>query len=107
MFPPYLQSSIDFSFLLNSCLDVIETRQKQTSIGQDLGLLHAVDERLAAYAWLTTTGIKFIVIVDVMAQVASLSAEKTKGAAVIGLKEADLKPVGGVHADLIERGRSS
>lgn len=56
-------------------------------------MLHAVDERLAAYAWLTPTGVKYIVIVDVIGQVAPLNADKTKGAAVIGLKEADLKQV--------------
>ncbi|KAL3456827.1 Sedlin [Aspergillus heterothallicus] len=64
LFPPYLNSSIEFSFLLNSSLDVFEIRQKQTSIDQDLGLLHAVDERLASYGWLTTTGIKFLIVID-------------------------------------------
>lgn len=64
-----MDSIIEFSFLLNSCLDIFEIRQKQTAIDQDLGLLQAVDERLAAYGWLTTTGVKFLVIVDVVGQV--------------------------------------
>lgn len=67
-------------------------RQKQTSVDQDLGLLHAVDERLAAYGWLTTTGVKLLVIVDVLGQPLP-TTERTKGAAVAGLKDSDLKPV--------------
>lgn len=82
---------IEFSFLLNSCLDVFDIRRKQTSIDQDLGLLQAFDERLAAYGWLTTTKVKLLIIVDLfgMETANNISA----GTAVAGLKEADLKPV--------------
>ncbi|EPS34127.1 hypothetical protein POX_a00892 [Penicillium oxalicum] len=91
LFPPYTDSTIEFSFMLNSCLDIIEIRRKQTSIDQDLGLLHAIDERLAAYGWLTTTGVKFLIIVDQFGR-ESVSAGKPAGPAVSGLRDSDLKP---------------
>lgn len=77
---------------MNSCLDIFEIRRKQTSIDQDLGLLHAIDERLAAYGWLTTTGVKLLIIVDLFGpEVANTG--KFAGAAVSGLRDSDLKPV--------------
>ncbi|GFN12757.1 hypothetical protein AtubIFM55763_000625 [Aspergillus tubingensis] len=91
LFPPYVESTIEFSFILNSCLDIFEIRRKQTSIDQDLGLLQAVDERLAAYGWLSTTGVKFLVIVDLIGQ--PISDEGPKGSTKSGLREFDLKAV--------------
>ncbi|BCS00717.1 uncharacterized protein AKAW2_51058A [Aspergillus luchuensis] len=91
LFPPYVESTIEFSFILNSCLDIFEIRRKQTSIDQDLGLLQAVDERLAAYGWLSTTGVKFLVIVDLIGQ--PISDEDPKGSTKSGLREFDLKAV--------------
>ncbi|OJJ71501.1 hypothetical protein ASPBRDRAFT_44434 [Aspergillus brasiliensis CBS 101740] len=91
LFPPYLESTIEFSFILNSCLDIFEIRRKQTSIDQDLGLLQAVDERLAAYGWLSTTGVKFLVIVDLIGQ--PISDEDLKNSTKLGLRESDLKAV--------------
>ena len=88
-----MNSTIEFSFLLNSCLDIFDIRQKQTSVDQDLGLLHAIDERLAAYGWLTTTGVKFLVIVDLVGQQIPIENEKPKGSAMAGLRDSDLKPV--------------
>lgn len=82
---------IEFSFLLNSCLDIFEIRRKQTSIDQDLGLLHAIDERLAAYGWLTTTGVKLLIIVDLFGPEAT--SARLVGPAVSGLRDSDLKPV--------------
>ncbi|PLB44083.1 Sedlin [Aspergillus steynii IBT 23096] len=93
LFPPYLGSSIEFSLLLNSCLDVFEIRQKQTSVDQDLGLLHAVDERLAVYGWLTTTGVKLLVVVDLIGQAVSPNDEGRQILAGNGVKESDMKPV--------------
>ncbi|KAA8644867.1 uncharacterized protein ATNIH1004_009076 [Aspergillus tanneri] len=93
LFPPYQNSSIEFSFLLNSCLDVFEIRQKQTSVDQDLGLLHAIDERLAAYGWLTTTGVKLLVIVDLMGQAETFETGNQKVPPRNDLKESDLRPV--------------
>lgn len=92
LFPPYSDSTIEFSFLLNSCLDIFDIRCKQTSIDQDLGLLHAIDERLAAYGWLTTTGVKLLIIVDLFGQ-EEASAGKQAGAAINGLRDSDVKPV--------------
>ncbi|PYH97741.1 Sedlin [Aspergillus ellipticus CBS 707.79] len=91
LFPPYLDSTIEFSFLLNSCLDIFEIRRKQTSIDQDLGLLHAVDERLAAYGWLTTTGVKLLVIIDLVGQPVSPGDPKISTKSSLG--ELDLKAV--------------
>lgn len=92
LFPPYTDSTIEFSFLLNSCLDIFEIRRKHTSIDQDLGLLHAIDERLAAYGWLTTTGVKLLIIVDLFGQDGSGTGKPT-GSAVSGLRDSDVKPV--------------
>lgn len=78
---------------MNSCLDIFEARQKQTSIDQDLGLLHAVDERLAAYGWLTNTGIKFIVVMDLVGQPMPIGTKEPKSSAVAGLRDSELKPV--------------
>lgn len=72
---------------------MFDIRQKQTSIDQDLGLLHAVDERLAAYGWLTTTGVKFLVVVDLLGQQTTIGSERSKSATMAGLKDSDLKPV--------------
>ncbi|CAI7618443.1 hypothetical protein N7533_004756 [Penicillium manginii] len=91
LFPPYTDATIEFSFLLNSCLDIFEIRRKHTSIDQDLGLLQAIDERLAAYGWLTTTGVKLLVIVDLFGQ-ENAGAGKPTGSAVSGLRDADVKP---------------
>ncbi|KAL4896332.1 Sedlin [Aspergillus ambiguus] len=93
LFPPYQSSTIEFSFLLNSCLDIFDIRQKQTSVDQDLGLLHAFDERLAAYGWLTTTGVKLLVIVDFLGEPLSTGDEENRLSTGSSLKESDLKPV--------------
>lgn len=81
------------SFILNSSLDIFDIRSRAKTLDQDLGLLHAVDERLAAYGWLTNTGIKFIIIVDMMGRPATEEADdKRKAQPVVGLKDAELKP---------------
>ncbi|KAK9549560.1 hypothetical protein V6Z96_006340 [Aspergillus fumigatus] len=92
MFPPYQDSIVNFSFYLNACLDIFEIRQKKTSVGQDLGLLHAIDERLAAYGWLTTTGVKFLIVVDTIGQPTHVGAESLGIGAMATLRESDLKP---------------
>ncbi|KAI9923393.1 hypothetical protein MW887_009363 [Aspergillus wentii] len=51
-----------------------------------------MDERLAAYGWLTTTGVKFLVIVNLGGQPA-VGCEAHSTAAIAGLKDSDLKPV--------------
>ncbi|KAL5332763.1 Sedlin [Aspergillus crustosus] len=92
LFPPYLDSTTEFSFLLNSSLDVFEIRQKQTSIDQDLGLLHAVDERLASYGWLTTTGVKLLIVVDLAGEQTSSGANNGVRSGRSSFREPDLKP---------------
>ncbi|KAL2863028.1 uncharacterized protein BJX67DRAFT_385013 [Aspergillus lucknowensis] len=100
LFPPSLNSTIEFSFLLNSSLDIFEIRQKQTSIDQDLGLLHAVDERLASFGWLTTTGVKFLIVVDFIGE---QSGNEARGTAHPSFRESDLKPAfRALHAAYIQ-----
>lgn len=65
---------MQFSLLLSSTLDIFELRAKHNAVSAgaaaaaplsgDYGLLHAVDERLAAYGFETNTGVKFVVVVD-------------------------------------------
>lgn len=100
MFPPYQDSIVNFSFYLNACLDIFEIRQKKTSVGQDLGLLHAIDERLAAYGWLTTTGVKFLIVVDTIGQPTHVGAESLGIGAMATLRESDLKPARFYHFSL-------
>lgn len=93
LFPPFLESRLKFSFLINSCLDIFDIRRKQTSVEQDLGLLQAVDERLAAYGWLTNTGVKFLILVDMAGRHMPADAERGRVTTVSGIKDSDLKPV--------------
>jgi hypothetical protein len=58
---------------------------------QDFGLLQAVDERLAMYGWLTNTGVKFVIVVDMEGRPATALDSKTTTA--VGLRDADMKPV--------------
>ena len=83
---------LELSFLLNSCLDIFEIRQNNKTIDQDLGLLQAVDERLATYGWLTNTGIKFIIVVDMAGRPPGPEDEKKRSAPIVGLRDSDLKP---------------
>ncbi|EEH18977.2 hypothetical protein PABG_01296 [Paracoccidioides brasiliensis Pb03] len=91
IFPPHEASRLELSLLLNSCLDLFEIRRKHTSVDQDLGLLHAFDERFAAYGWLTNTDVKFLIIVDMSGQPVSGRDEK-KVPPLVGLRDSDLKP---------------
>lgn len=80
--------------MLNTCLDIFEIRQNNKTIEQDLGLLQAVDERLATYGWLTNTGIKFVIVVDMAGRPpAPDDDDRRKAAVVLGLRDSDLKPV--------------
>jgi hypothetical protein len=58
-------------------------------VDQDFGLLQAVDERLAMYGWLTNTGVKLVIIIDMAAKV----TRDSKTSSVVGIRDADLKPV--------------
>ena len=79
------------TFLLSSSIDIFDARIRAKSIDQDCGLLQAVDERLAMYGWLTNTGTKFVIIVDVEGR--PPAATDSSIATLPGLKDSDLKPV--------------
>lgn len=95
VFPPHEQAEIQMQFLLNSSLDIFDIRLKDKLVEQDLGLLHAVDERLATYGWLTKTGIKFIIAIDMMGKPPPEIPPNTQARnlqPVLGLRDSDLKP---------------
>ncbi|KAL2759043.1 hypothetical protein ACRALDRAFT_1075352 [Sodiomyces alcalophilus JCM 7366] len=112
-----LRTPLQFSLLLSSTLDVFELRGRHaagtgTGLSGEMGLLHSVDERLAAYGFQTNTGIKIIVVVDmrgrrvdasVLGGRAGASPPSTTSASApasasavnsgVGLREAELKVV--------------
>ncbi|KIW52229.1 hypothetical protein PV05_07888 [Exophiala xenobiotica] len=91
LFPPHEDEDLDMQFLLNSCLDIFDIRSKTKTLDQDLGLLQAIDERLAAYGWLTNTGVKFIIVVDMMGRPPAPDEDKRKFPPAVGLRDAELK----------------
>ena len=91
LFPAEERAPLEFQFLLSSCLDIFEARLPHKTVDQDFGLLQAVDERLAMYGWLTNTGVKFVVVVDMEGRQAT--AADSKMSTSVGLRDADLKPV--------------
>jgi hypothetical protein len=92
-----IRTPLQFSLLLSSTLDIfaLRTARDSTAVSGDFGLLHAVDERLAAYGFETNTGVKFVVIVDMRGRRidASLAGAGAKGASAVGLREGEMKPV--------------
>lgn len=76
--------------MLNSCLDIFEARLPAKPVGQDFGLLQAIDERLAMYGWLTNTGVKFVIVVDMEGR--RLESQMS-GRSPLGLKNSDLTSV--------------
>jgi len=85
------RNKLEFSFMLSTCLDIFEARMPTKPVGQDFGLLQAIDERLAMYGWLTNTGVKFVIIVDMAGR--SMHQQTNRTAAPLGLKNGDLTPV--------------
>lgn len=57
----------------------------------DYGLLHAIDERLAAYGWETNTGVRLVAVVDMRGRVVRDTVGA--GAAAGGLREGEMKLV--------------
>ena len=53
---------------------------------QDLGLLHAIDERLSVWGWETGTGVRFAIVLDVWGR-------EGRPEGVVGIGEGDLKGV--------------
>ncbi|KAI9796542.1 MAG: hypothetical protein M1833_006106 [Piccolia ochrophora] len=95
LYPATARSELEFSLLLSSTLDIFEARLPQKSVNQDFGLLHAVDERLACYGWLTNTGVKFVIVIDMEGRPAgaeTCGGGRAAAAAFVGLRDADLKP---------------
>jgi trafficking protein particle complex subunit 2 len=89
LFPAEQRDPLEFSFLLSSCLDIFEARAPHKTADQDFGLLQAVDERLAMYGWLTNTGVKIVIVVDMAARV----IRETKSHSSGGFRESELKGV--------------
>jgi hypothetical protein len=80
------------SFLLNSSLDIFSLRTTPTLLSPDLGLLAAIDERLATYGYLTNTGVKLIIVIDMAGRPPPPDSDSRKVAPIVGLRDADLKP---------------
>ena len=98
LFPAEERVPLEYSFLLSSCLDIFEARLPHKTADQDFGLLQAVDERLAMYGWLTNTGVKFVIVVDMEGRPAT--AQDSKAATAVGLRDADLKPVSALQVSV-------
>jgi hypothetical protein len=49
------------------------------------------------YGWLTNTGVKFVIVVDMEGKPAA--AQDGKSSTAIGLRDADLKPVSSLPVD--------
>ena len=54
-----------------------------------MGLLHAVDDRLAAYGFETSTGVRMVCVVDMRGRRADVAAAQRAA----GLRDAELRPV--------------
>ncbi|KAI1438454.1 Sedlin [Xylaria sp. CBS 124048] len=105
------RTPLQYSLLLSGTLDIFESRSRNTAnaggaggagggnmlLSGDFGLLHAIDERLAAYGFETNTGVKFVAIVDMRGRIvtAKNAASGSRGAVVagVGLRDTDLKPI--------------
>ncbi|KAI8625731.1 Sedlin [Xylariaceae sp. FL1651] len=84
-----VRTSLQFSLLLSGTLDVFETRSRHHAtsgagagggsmlLSGDFGLLHAVDDRLAAYGFETNTGVKFVAVVDMRGRLPSTTINNT------------------------------
>lgn len=90
-----IRTTLQFSLLLSSCMDVFELRTRSgaasgVGLSGDLGLLHAVDDRLAAYGFETNTGVRMVCVIDMRGRRID-GAMRPAGAG--GLRDAELKPV--------------
>ncbi|QSZ32487.1 hypothetical protein DSL72_002065 [Monilinia vaccinii-corymbosi] len=92
-----LRTPLQYSLLLSSTLDVFDARSRTSgapNLTGDLGLLFAVDERLAAYGFETNTGVRFVVFVDARGRVVrgqglGVGSEGVGGA----VREVDVKSI--------------
>ena len=88
-----IRTPLQFSLLLSSTIDVFELRAKANAasgvgLSGDVGLLHAVDDRLAAYGFETNTGVRMVCVVDMRGRRVDGPAARAAG-----LRDAELKPV--------------
>lgn len=74
--------------MLSSSLDVFEARLPEKTADHDFGLLQAVDDRLAMYGWLTNTGVKLVVVVDMEGKPPS----PQQASSLLGVRDSDFKP---------------
>jgi len=98
-----LRTPLQFSLLLSSTLDIFELRARQsagtgTGLSGEVGLLHAIDERLAAYGFETNTGLKIVVVVDMRGRSVdgTIFADRKSYSGAgggYGLREAELRVV--------------
>ncbi|KAI9054123.1 hypothetical protein LZ554_001294 [Drepanopeziza brunnea f. sp. 'monogermtubi'] len=102
-----LRTPLQYSLLLSSTLDIFEARSKINTnsgggLSGDFGLLHAVDERLAAYGFETNTGVRFVAVVDMRGRVVGAGAGVANAGAGardggnlggLGLREGEMKMV--------------
>ncbi|KAM4065617.1 Longin-like protein [Hirsutella rhossiliensis] len=122
-----LRSPLQFSLLLSSTIDVFDLRARHSSssnnngdgggaqqplagvaglVTGDAGLLHAIDDRLAAYGFETNTGVRMVCVVDMRGRSAAVADAAAAAAAAAssgsapatrpsgaGLRDAELKPV--------------
>ncbi|KAK3402004.1 Sedlin [Sordaria brevicollis] len=82
------RTSLQFHLLLSSTLDVFDLRARRNAaagvgLSGDFGLLHAVDDRLAAYGFETNTGTKFVAVVDMRGR--RVDGGRAPGAGGIGV----------------------
>ncbi|EKD16561.1 uncharacterized protein L3040_001302 [Drepanopeziza brunnea f. sp. 'multigermtubi'] len=102
-----LRTPLQYSLLLSSTLDIFEARSKINTnsgggLSGDFGLLHAVDERLAAYGFETNTGVRFVAVVDMRGRAVGAGAGAANAGAGardgghlggLGLREGEMKMV--------------
>ena len=90
-----LRTPLQFSLILSSTLDIFEARSKANvssggGLSGDFGLLHAIDERLAAYGFETNTGVRFVAIVDMRGRIVGDDGARSQ---VTGLRDGEMKLV--------------
>ncbi|KAI1365779.1 Sedlin [Xylaria arbuscula] len=92
-----VRTPLQFSLLLSGTLDVFEARSRHIAnptaaaagggnllLSGDFGLLHAIDDRLAAYGFETNTGVKFVAVVDMRGRSSSAKNAATVGGGGVG-----------------------
>ena len=92
-----IRTPLQFSLLISSTIDVFELRSRNNAVSGvglsgDFGLLHAVDDRLAAYGFQTNTGVRLVCVVDMRGRRVD-SSFRIAASGSAGLRDAELKPV--------------